>query len=123
MKSSRDPDVLIRAFIEEGIEELPDSSYDVVRASIERSRQRVGFGPWRTNLVTRFATYGIAAVAAVLIAVIGIRFLPTNGGIGVQPSPTPTTDSSSPPSASVQPLPIAGDLEAGRYSIDVALHN
>ena len=48
MTASRDPDRLIRAFLDEGLTELPDRVYDVVRSDIDRTRQRVVVGPWRT---------------------------------------------------------------------------
>jgi len=76
----------------------------------------------------RYATFAIAAAAIVLVAVIGIRLLPTNGGIGGQPTPTlaptpsPTlapTPSPSPSAAPiVSPTPMAlaaGTLPAGNY--------
>jgi hypothetical protein len=90
MKSQRDPDVLIRAFLEDGITELPDRSYDVVRSTIDHTRQRFDFGPWREQQVANFAKFALAAAAVVLVAVIGSRFLPGNQGIGGQPTPTST---------------------------------
>jgi len=109
MSTSRDPDMLIRAFIEEGIEELPDSSYDVVRSSIDNTRQRVVIGPWRIEQVTKFATYGIAAAAVVLIAVVGIRLLPSNdGALGPGATSTPTLT----PAPTQEPTPPSEPTDA-----------
>ena len=47
MTARRDPDRLIRDFLAEGQTELADPIYDVVRAEIDRKRQRVVIGPWR----------------------------------------------------------------------------
>jgi hypothetical protein len=102
MNSSRDPDVLIKAFLEEGIEELPDSSYDVVRSSIDNTRQRVVLGPWREEIMRNYAMFGIAAAALVLVAVIGIQFLPKNGGLfGAEVTPAQTES----PTSSPTPVP------------------
>ena len=47
MTAPRDPDRLIRAFIDEGMTELPDRAYDAVRSHIDQTHQRVVIGPWR----------------------------------------------------------------------------
>lgn len=89
MNASRDADRFIRDFLETGVNELPERSFDAVRTSIEATRQRFAFGPWREEFVMRYATFAIAAIAVVVIAAIGIRFLPGNGGFGSQPTPIP----------------------------------
>lgn len=101
MKTSSDTEMLIRKFLEQGINELPDRSYDVVRNAIEDTRQRAAFGPWRESLMSRFVVFATAAAALVLAVVIGTRFVP-NPGVGVQPSPTttpPTVPTSTPTEA------------------------
>ena len=90
MSSARDPGQLISEFLEIGPVDLPDRSYDAVRAEIEHTRQRVVIGPWREEQMIRYARFALAAAAVVLIAVVGIQFLPTGGGIGNQPTPTAT---------------------------------
>lgn len=53
--------------------------------------------------MSRFATFAIAAAAVVLVAVIGIRLLSTDGGVGGQPTSTlPPT-----PTPTVAPTPTA----------------
>lgn len=122
MTVQRDTDQLIRAFLDEGRDELPDRAYDTVRARIDHTRQRVILGPWREEQVQRYATFAIAAAAIVLIAVIGLQFLPGSGGIGGQPTPTPTTapTPTAMPTASPipSPTPVAdpnGRLTPGKY--------
>lgn len=91
MTASRDPDRMIDAFLQEGAEQLGDQVYNVVRAEIERKRQRVVIGLWRTPTMNRFVTYGLAAAAVVAIVVIGSQLLRSpNGGLGSQPTPSPT---------------------------------
>jgi hypothetical protein len=110
MTTTRDPDTLIQAFLDDGIDELPDSSYDVVRAAIDRPRQRVVLGPWRDHRMSKFALLTATAAAVVLAAVIGIRGLPPGGGMWGAPAAT----------ASPAPSPIVdpnGRLEPGTYVV------
>ena len=106
MTAPRDPDRLIHAFLMEGQTELPDAVYDAVRDRIEQTRQRTFIGPWRTSLVTKAMKYGLAAAAAVVIAILGYQFL-GNSNTGVPgatetPHPTATPTPSEPaPSASI----------------------
>lgn len=124
MTVSRDPDRIIRAFIDEGLTELPDRVYDAVRSDIDRTRQRVVIGPWRTPSMNSFAKVLIAAAAVVVVAVVGINLLPRTGGdVGVAVSPSPTTSPSTTttaaptPSPSLAPtFPPEGDLPIGRQS-------
>lgn len=118
MTAPRDPNRLISDFLDEGMNELPDRSYDAVRTQIEHTRQRVVFGPWREDQMRRYAIFGIAAAAIVLVAVVGVRFLPTGGGVGVQPTPTSTPIPTPSPTAAAIVLPAAGALQAGSYYID-----
>jgi hypothetical protein len=124
MTAPRDTDRLIRAFLEEGRDELPDRAFDAVRARIDQTRQGVVIGPWREEQMSRYAMFALAAAAVVLIAVIGIQFLPRGGGIGSQPTPTATPTAAPTPTASptavptASPTPVAdpaGRLTAGTY--------
>ncbi len=122
MTVPRDTDRLIRAFLDEGRDELPDRAYDAVRTHIEHTRQRVVIGPWREEQVTRYAIFGIAAAIVVLAVVVGVRFLPSAGGIGGQPTATPSpVDTPRPtatPAATPTPVPSATAVEdpEGRLS-------
>jgi hypothetical protein len=113
MTRLRDTDQLIREFLHDGLTELPDRAYDAVRSQIDHTRQRVVIGPWKEEQVSRFAMFAIAAAAVVLIAVVGVRFLPPISGIGGPPtaSPSPTPTPRSLPVTGSGPVPI----EAGTY--------
>ena len=115
MTAPRDPDRLIRAFLAEGQTELPDRAYDAVRDSIDHIRQRVVIGPWREPRMNSFARIALAAAAIVVVAVVGINFLPRSGGFGGGPTPSPT------PTPTPVVLPDTGDLEPGTtYFIEKA---
>ena len=91
MTRTPDPDVLIRAYLEEGVTELADRIYEVVRSETDRTRQRVVFGPRRISDMNSFAKLAIALAAVVVVAIVGYNLLPSRGGVGVPPpSPSPT---------------------------------
>jgi hypothetical protein len=110
MTAPRDPDLVIRAFLMEGEDQLQDPIYDTVRAAIERKGQRVYIGPWRISSMNRFLAIGAAAVAVLVLVVIGSRVLgsPTNVGGGDNATPTPQ-----PPS----PSPVAVTLASGSFTV------
>ncbi len=124
MTTPRDPDRLIRAFLAEGPEALPDRTYDTVRGDIDRTRQRVAIGPGREPDMNNVAKLAIALAAVVVVAIVGLNLLPGQGSIGgIAPTPSPTPSATPPPapaataSASpvVQYLPPVGSLAAGTY--------
>jgi hypothetical protein len=93
MSNTHDPDRLIRAYLDEGVTELPDRVFDDVRAEIDRTRQRVAFGPWNGDNMNSTARFALAAAAVVIVAVIGLRFLPGAGpgpGTSISPTAQPT---------------------------------
>lgn len=107
MTASRDPDRLIHAFLHEGLDELPDPVYDVVRDRIEQTRQRAVIGPWRTQDVSNLFKIGLAAAAVLVIAVVAIQYIgnPNTGG--------PGASESAEPSATVAPSEPAPSVWAG----------
>lgn len=113
MTASRDPDRLIRAFLDEGEVQLHDQVYDAVRAEIETKRQRAFIGPWSTYTMNKIVTVGLGAAAVVVIGLLlGAQLLgdPSNVGGPGNPTPTPqasatsesTPVASAPPGGSVQ---------------------
>src|SRR5688572_27825837 len=114
MNTRRDPDLLIKAYLEAGVNELPERSYDAVRAATEQKRQWVVIGPWKEQTMITYARFALAAAAIVLVAIVGVRFLPgTITGPGATPGPT-ISPMASPPLV-VNPLPSTGMLAPGTY--------
>lgn len=121
MTAPRDPDRMIQAFLDEDVAELPARAYDVVRHEIDRTRQRVVIGPWRTpdvNTHNKVLTGAVAAVAVVAVAaVIGLRpSLGLIGGPAASPTQAPTA-TAAPLASDSRPLPSDGGVVPGRYTI------
>ena len=125
------PDDLIRAFMAEGRDELPDRTFDAVRGDIHRTRQRVVIGPWREPQMSNLAKVALAAAAVIAVLFGASRLLPSTPGPGATPpppTPSPTqsatpTESAAPSVALISPGPICdspsqtGQLEPGTYSV------
>jgi len=106
MNGPRDPDVLIKAYLAEGIDELPDRSYDAVRAVIDHTRQWAVVGPWHEPQIINATRFALVAAALVLAVILVIRFVPSTI-IGPEPTSTPTPVNSTSPSASTTARPSA----------------
>jgi hypothetical protein len=129
MTASRDPERLIHAFLQEGAENLQDRVYDAVRAEIDRKRQRVAIGPWRTPIMNRITAAGLGVAAVVVALVVGIQLLgpPAPGGTGGAPSaepsatPTPSPSVASPsPSASRTAPPLTESFTSTLHGISMS---
>ena len=114
MSASNNPESVIKAFLTEGIDELPDRSYDAVRTAIGQRRQWAVIGPWKESQILTATRLALIAAAIVVVAVVAIRFLPaTNIGPAPRPSPTPSPSPLSLPITGNGPSPIA----AGTYFV------
>lgn len=121
MTTPRDPDRLIREYLTEGPTELPDRTYDALRGDIDRTRQRVVFGPWRESHMNNIAKVALALTAVTVLAVTGLNLLPGASGPGAAPSPTPSPSPAASPTPGPTPspreayMPPTGALVAGTY--------
>ena len=85
-----------------------DQIYDVVRAEIDRKRQRVVIGPWRVPTVSKLIPIGVGAAAVIAVLFIGSRFIgsPTSN-VGGPASQSPALVAPSEAPASAAPSPIS----------------
>ncbi len=116
MSTDRDVTRIVRSWLEDGATALPDRVLDNVLDQIPATPQRRALWPARRfvdmNTFTRFA---LAAAALVVVAVIGVSFLPGGGGIGgFGPTPSASPSPTATPTASPAALPD-GALTAGKY--------
>ena len=124
MTAMRDPDRLIRAFLDEGVAELPDRSYDAVRAHLDRTRQRAVTRPWRTTSMPRIVGIPLTAAAVLVVVVVLAQLLPGSSvGPGISPRPSPEQTQTASPTP-VSPTPGStglgytwpGRLASGTYT-------
>jgi hypothetical protein len=113
MSTDRDTTRVVRSWLEEGATALPDRVLDSVLDQLPATRQRRSWWPtWRFARMNKPALAGIAAAAAVTLAVIGYNLLPATGLFGGRATPEPT------PSPAASPLALrSGTLTAGTYVI------
>jgi hypothetical protein len=113
MTTPRDPEQLVRAFLDEGPIELSDRAIESVLGEIHRTRQRAAFGPWRTLPMTRTAITALAIVA--MVSLTGLALWATKPSAPASNSPPATL--LAPPAAPSQsvgaPTPSANRTAAG----------
>ena len=90
MKTSRDPEGLLSAYLADGMSVLPDRVVDAVLDEVHRTRQRAVLGPWRTRPMLKF---GLATAAVVAVVIGGGALL----GAFRAPPGVHRTELSSPP--------------------------
>src|SRR4051812_27184092 len=121
MSSTRDPDNQIRLFLDDGLDELPDRSYDAVRTAIDQTRQWAVVGPWKEPQIMTATRFALIAAAIAVAAVVAIRFLPsTNVGPGPTPTPSATPSPSPAPTVTTSPAPT-GTRSAAPSATPIAL--
>ena len=118
--SDRETERIVRSWLAEGTNRLPDRVLDAVLDEVPSTPQRRAWWPaWRFPDMNTYAKVAIAAAAVLVIAVVGINLLPANGGVGgsgataspsASPSPTPQPSPSPTPAAL---FPPSGELAVG----------
>ena len=84
-----------RAWLSDGPSRMADRAVLSALEEIHTTRQRRSWWPaWRSNPMNTYVKVIAAALAVLLVAVVGYQLLPRNGGVGGQPttapSPSPT---------------------------------
>jgi len=129
MSTDRDTSRLVRSWLEEGVTALPDRVLDAVLDQVPATHQRRSW--WPTRRFTDMSIYtklAAAALAVVVVAVIGYQLIPSRpGGNGGLPTtaPSATPSPTVAPSASPTPIPYSiapatGLLTPGSVVLDGA---
>ena len=104
MRTDNDLERAVRLWVAQGSDQLPDPALDAALDRIATTKQRqAGRLARRINLMNGNALkLGAAAVAIIVVALLGVRFLP--GMVGGTPDPTPI------------PTPTAVTLASGTFT-------
>jgi len=120
MSTTRDPNQIIKAFLEEGVNELPDRSFDAVRTAIDQTRQWAVVGPWKEPQIMTATRFALIAAAIAVFAIVAIRFLPVSN-VGPAPAPSPVATPVPTPSPTPRSLLVTPNgptpIEAGTYLV------
>jgi hypothetical protein len=89
MRTDDDLERAVRLWVAQGSDQLPEPALDAALDRIETTKQRhAGWLARRFNVVNGNALkFGLAVAAIVVVAILGLRYLP--GAVGGQPDPTP----------------------------------
>jgi len=93
MNKHSDINRVLQVWMDDGLSTMPDRVVDVVADRIGVQRQRRSWRLLRRLPMNPIFKLGAAVAAVLVVAVVASQVLPRNGGIGGQPtlSPTPTT--------------------------------
>ena len=115
MSADREVTRIVRSWLEEGVNALPDRVLDAVLDQVSATPQRRAWWPaWRVQRMNTMLKMALAVAAVVAIVLAGINILPKSGGVGgtgaASPSPasTPAPSSTTPaPTAAQSPSPTS----------------
>jgi hypothetical protein len=104
--SPRDPDAILAAWLEEGPNQLPDTTRRAIAVGLRSTSQtrRALRVPRRYNAMNPFARFAVAAAAIVIVAGGALYLLsPSNQGVGGPPAASPSPSATSAVAPSITP--------------------
>ncbi len=108
MTADRDVTRIVRSWLEDGVTALPDRVLDRVLDELPATQQhRHSWAVWRDQRMNAALKTALAAVAVVVVALVGINLMSGNGAIVGGPLPSPTATPTPSPSPTPSPTPIA----------------
>ena len=134
MNPPRERSAVVAAWLEEGPNELPDSTRRAIAVDIRTTHQsrRPSWFPWRFPMVDRLSLVALAAVAVMVLAVAGLavsRIAPDGSNVGGPPparstsaslSPSPSEAPSAAPIPTTLVIPVMSELfVSSRYGYSV----
>lgn len=118
MTSERDATRIVRAWLQEGVTDLPDRVLDAVLDQVPATHQESRWmSGWRNHHVQNWMKIAIAAAAVVVVGVAGFYLYPrSDSGVGGSPSASPS------PSPSIAARPMTLTATSGvQAAVDVPL--
>ncbi len=120
MSTDRDVARIVRSWLQDGTDALPDRVLDSVLDQLPAARQRRSWRPPGTIAdMNTFAKLAIAAAALVVVAVVGINFLPARGGVGGGPAPSPSLSPSLSPGLPLGPRVLT--VVGGSFNVSMTV--
>ena len=119
MNDRSDIDRVLGHWFEDGPDVMPDRVADVVAHRISLRPQRRSRRLLRRSPMRPAITYGLAAAAVLIVAIVGYNLLPRGpsvGGPGTTVAPTSTQTSTVP-----SPSPAIGFVDASRFGVPLTL--
>ena len=109
MSTDRDVERIVRSWMDEGVNVLPDRVLDAVLDRVPATPQRrASWLAWRFPPMNTYARLGLIAAAVLAVAIVGIGFFGKSLNVGPAPSPTPSQSSSASASPAAASNPLAG---------------
>jgi hypothetical protein len=119
MISDRDMTRIVRSWLEDGANVIPDRVLDSVLAELPTTPQRRHWWQaWRNTFVMNSMRLALAAGAVVLATFVGLGIYFNQGGlVGPPPTPAPSVEPSPAGSPTTVPMfrPAGGNVPAGTY--------
>lgn len=130
MNPPREPSAVVAAWLEEGPNELPESTRRAIAVDVRTTPQsrRAFWFPWRFPTVDRLSLVALAAVAVMVVAIAGLavsRIATDGANVGgppparstsASPSPSPSEAPSAAPIPTTLVIPVMSELYvSGRY--------
>ena len=112
MSATRDPDRILRAWLDQMPSEAPDRAIDAVLLATTAAPQVRAWpwlGRWRPNHMNRLSL--VAATAALLVALVGGAMLLTGGKSGPTPTASPSPSLAPTPPVTPNPTPPTSPIE------------
>lgn len=119
MNDRSDIDRVLGHWFEDGPTVMPDRVADVVARRISLRPQRRSRRLLRRSPMRPAITYGLAAAAVLVVAVVGYNLLPRSSSVGGPPAtvtPAPTATASGP-----SPSPASSVVDAGAFGVPLTL--
>jgi hypothetical protein len=116
MSAERDVNRIVRSWIREEEHDSADRVLEIVISCLDTTPQRRSWWPSRRfSHVSNPVRLAIAAAAVLVVALVGLRFLPSLSNVG-QPDPTAGVSPGPTTVAAETPIPLPdGPLAAGTY--------